>query len=63
GCPDAEHPVASGVVVDIAADGSTYTVSQESKTNTNFIIERVGANYVRTCTVPDSGGCRAGGTW
>ncbi|MDX6689500.1 MAG: type pilus assembly protein PilA [Solirubrobacteraceae bacterium] len=63
GCPDAESKVATGVTVVVTPDGSTYTVSQTSKSNTVFTIDRVGSEFVRSCTVPDKGGCGSGGTW
>lgn len=63
GCPDANSRFATGVSVVVTPDGSTYSVSQTSKTNTVFTINRVGTNYVRGCTAPNKGGCGAGGSW
>ncbi len=63
GCPDGQHPVASDVVVDVAPDGRTYTVSRESETGTSFSIEHDGFSFVRSCTVPAAGGCGLGGSW
>jgi len=63
GCPDLLHHVAPGLLVTVTPDGSGYTVSQVSKTDTVFIIDRDGTSYERSCTVPESGGCHAGGRW
>jgi type IV pilus assembly protein PilA len=63
GCPGAENPVADGVDVTVAADGRSYTATQESETTTSFSIEHAGDGYVRSCTAPGVGGCNADSSW
>ena len=46
-----------------AADVPTYTLVAHSKSGTNFTIEKTATGMKRSCDKPDTGGCKAGGTW
>jgi type IV pilus assembly protein PilA len=43
--------------------GTGYTVVAHSKSGTNFTITNTAGVIARSCNVPRSGGCLAGGTW
>lgn len=61
GCPDLLHGVAPGVVVTLT--GSSYRVSQVSKTGTTFTLDRLPQSYVFTCDRPGVGGCGSSSSW
>ena len=62
-CPDAEHPLGTGVSLTITGGGTGYRLSKMSESGTIFTIERSSGGYARTCTEPDVGGCRADSSW
>jgi type IV pilus assembly protein PilA len=65
GCP-AKLPAAGlpASKVTATATANTYTVTANSKSGGDFLIEK-DANGVttRTCTKSGEGGCKSGGTW
>ena len=63
GCPDVQSPLARGVTATILDGGARFSVSQRSKTDTVFTIERQAGGYSRSCTVPGQGGCRSDSSW
>jgi hypothetical protein len=47
-----------------AVGNGTYTVSALSKSGTAFTISKAADGTItRGCSVPNKGGCKAGGTW
>jgi hypothetical protein len=52
-----------GQVEVTAADVATYTVVAHSKSGTGFTIKKESSGMKRSCDKPDTGGCKAGGTW
>jgi type IV pilus assembly protein PilA len=58
GCPNADSPLAPGVVPTTTA--TTYKVSQASKSGNVFWISRDAAGvYTRDCTTHGTGSCKA----
>lgn len=53
----------AGVCSATAPTRSTYCLSYTSISNNSFSISETGAGIVRTCTVAQTGGCKAGGIW
>jgi type IV pilus assembly protein PilA len=64
GCPNADSPLATGVVATPAAAGDSYTVAMLSKSGTTFKIDRSATGvYTRTCDKPGVAGCQSGSIW
>ena len=62
-CPDAEHPLPSGVAHTVTGGGTGYVVTRMSQTGTIFEIDRGPSGTARTCTQPGEGGCRSDSSW
>ncbi len=63
GCPDASHPLASGVSATVTGSGASYVAFRTSATGTVFTIARQSDGYSRTCNAPGTGGCRSDSSW
>jgi type IV pilus assembly protein PilA len=58
-CPNTESPLATGVVAS-GQGTNVYTVTQTSKSGTDFSITRnADGSYTRDCTDPGNGGCKS----
>jgi len=63
GCPNAESPLAAGVVATVTPGGDRYTVVQDSDSGTAFTITRLATGYSFTCDRPGEAGCRPDSSW
>jgi type IV pilus assembly protein PilA len=54
----------AGQVTMTSTTDTDYLITAYSKSGTNFTITKAGGGAsVRACTVPNKGGCKAGGVW
>jgi type IV pilus assembly protein PilA len=63
GCPNAESPLAGGVVATVTPGSDGYTVVQSSDSGTVFTITRLTRGYSFTCDRPGVAGCQASSSW
>ncbi len=64
GCPDETTPLAPDVTPAVLAGGSRWSAVRISDSGTSFTIEKTAdGTMLRTCDVPDHGGCKPDSSW